>query len=140
MLPVRVRECKPEGLLGPLVYVDLVGCKNRAEARERLLAGVGRERAKPRLEPELELLAPASLSVVNFRYRPTDRKLDDAALDALNTRISEAVSESGEAHLPNSRVRGKTSLRACFLHYENDEGDVDHLVRLVKRLGSEHAA
>ncbi len=96
--------------------------------------------ARVRAEPELELLAPASLSVVNFRYRPAGRDLGDAALDELNARISEAVSASGEAHLPTSRVRGRTSLRACFLHYENDEGDVDHLVGLVNRLGSEHAA
>ncbi len=92
--------------------------------------------ARVRAEPELELLAPASLSVVNFRYRPPAGGLGDAALDALNARISEAVSASGEAHLPTSRVRGRTSLRACFLHYENDEGDVDHLVDLVRRLGA----
>jgi len=95
--------------------------------------------ARVRELPDFELLAPASLSVVNFRYRPAGRKLDDAALDALNDRISKAVSESGEAHMPTTRVRGKTSLRACFLHYENDEGDVEHLVQLVSRLGAEHA-
>ena len=91
--------------------------------------------ARVRAEPDLELLAPASLSVVNFRYRPAGHQLGDAALDDLNARISEAVSASGEAHLPTSRVRGKTSLRACFLHYENDESDVEHLVSLVQRLG-----
>ena len=96
--------------------------------------------ARVRAAPDLELLAPASLSVVNFRYRPSGRNLDAAALDALNERISAAVSESGEAHLPTSRVRGQLSLRACFLHYENDEGDVEHLVQLVNRLGSGHAA
>ncbi len=84
---------------------------------------------------DLELLSPASLSVVNFRYRPADRNMDDVALDQLNARISAAVSESGEAHLPTSRVNGRTSLRACFLHYENDEDDVEHLVQLVDRLG-----
>jgi aromatic-L-amino-acid decarboxylase len=96
--------------------------------------------ARVRAERDLELLSPASLSVVNFRYRPAGRDLDDAALDGLNARISAAISEGGEAHLPTSRVNGRTSLRACFLHYENDEGDVDHLVALVNRLGSEHAA
>lgn len=95
--------------------------------------------ARLRELPDFELLAPASLSVVNFRYRPAGRNLDDAALDALNERVSEAVSASGEAHLPITRVRGRTSLRACFLHYENDESDVEHLVRLVGRLGSAHA-
>ena len=34
-------------------------------------------------------------------------------------------------------MRGRTSLRACFLHYENDESDVEHLVQLVNRLGSD---
>ncbi len=92
--------------------------------------------ARVRATPDFELLSPASLSVVNFRYRPADRNIDDAALDDLNARISAAVSESGEAHLPTSRVNGRTSLRACFLHYENDEDDVDHLVQLVSRLGA----
>ena len=92
--------------------------------------------ARVRATPDFELLAPASLSVVNFRYRPAQQSLDEAALDALNERISEAVSQSGEAHLPTTRVNGKVSLRACFLHYENDEGDVRHLVELVSRLGS----
>ena len=95
--------------------------------------------SRVRALPDFELLAPASLSVVNFRYRPAGAKLDDAALDALNERISKAVSESGEAHMPTTRVRGKTSLRACVLHYENDEGDVEHLVQLVSRLGAQHA-
>jgi glutamate/tyrosine decarboxylase-like PLP-dependent enzyme len=96
--------------------------------------------SRVREAPDLELLSPASLSVVNFRYRPEGRGLDDAALDALNARISAAIGESGEAHLPTSRVNGRMSLRACFQHYENDQGDVDHLVALVNRLGSEHAA
>jgi glutamate/tyrosine decarboxylase-like PLP-dependent enzyme len=87
-------------------------------------------------EPDFELLAPASLSVVNFRYRPRDRALSDAELDDLNDRVAAAVSASGEAHLPTTRVNGKTSLRACFLHYDNDESDVAHLVELVRRLGS----
>jgi glutamate/tyrosine decarboxylase-like PLP-dependent enzyme len=85
--------------------------------------------------PDMELLSPASLSVVNFRYRP-EKAMDDAALDALNDKIADAISESGEAHLPTTRVHGRTSLRVCFLHYENDESDVTHLIALVRRLGS----
>jgi glutamate/tyrosine decarboxylase-like PLP-dependent enzyme len=84
---------------------------------------------------DLELLAPASLSVVNFRYRPADRRLDGSALDELNEKISDAISASGEAHMPSTRIHGKTSLRACFLHYENDESDVEHLIGLVRRFG-----
>jgi glutamate/tyrosine decarboxylase-like PLP-dependent enzyme len=84
---------------------------------------------------DFELLSPASLSVVNFRYRPAGRTLDDAALDDLNDKISEAISASGEAHIPTTRVHGKTALRVCFLHYENDEGDVAHLLGIARRIG-----
>ena len=66
--------------------------------------------ARVRAMPDFELLAPASLSVVNFRYRPADRSLDDAALDALNERISEAISASGEAHLAH-HARARQGLR-----------------------------
>lgn len=136
----------------PCEYMFELTFGNRALKTWAALARLGRSglaelvtrcnRLAKRLEeriqsaPDFELLAPASLSVLNFRYRPEGRVLGEPALDALNARISQAVSESGEAHLPTSRVRGKTSLRACFLHYDNDEGDVDHLVALVRRLGS----
>ncbi|MGW4639243.1 toll/interleukin-1 receptor domain-containing protein [Sphaerisporangium sp. NPDC004334] len=38
-IPVRVAECDVAPLLGPLVYIDLVGVAEN-EARDRLLAGV----------------------------------------------------------------------------------------------------
>jgi tetratricopeptide (TPR) repeat protein len=46
VLPVRIERCEVEGLLGPIVYIDLVDL-DEPLARERLLAGVQRERAKP---------------------------------------------------------------------------------------------
>lgn len=92
-----------------------------------------------RAAPDLELLSPASLSVVNFRYRPAECTLDDVALDDLNERISDAISASDEAHLPTTRIHGRTSLRVCFLHYDNGEPDVTHLIDLVRRLGSQLA-
>jgi aromatic-L-amino-acid decarboxylase len=83
----------------------------------------------------LELLSPVSASVVNFRYVPTDSSLSDEALDALNQRISDNIADSGEAHLPTTKIKGAVSLRACFLHYENCEDDVHHLIALVRQLG-----
>ena len=50
LLPARVRDCKLEGLLPQIVYIDLVGV-DEAEAGERLLNGVKRERAKPAAPP-----------------------------------------------------------------------------------------
>ena len=50
LLPVRVRDCNIEGLLGQIVYIDLVG-KDEQAARLILLAGVSRGRAKPTTPP-----------------------------------------------------------------------------------------
>jgi hypothetical protein len=50
LVPVRVRECTPPGMLRPLLYIDLVGL-DEVTARDTLLAGVRRERAKPTTAP-----------------------------------------------------------------------------------------
>src|SRR5260221_2146604 len=50
LVPVRIRPCDVEGLLGQVVYIDLVG-RNEQEARTVLLAGVRHERAKPAPSP-----------------------------------------------------------------------------------------
>jgi hypothetical protein len=47
---VRVEPCEPEGLLGPVVYIDLVGLDEadaRARLREELAAAVGGRRPLP---------------------------------------------------------------------------------------------
>ncbi|MCP4768234.1 MAG: aminotransferase class V-fold PLP-dependent enzyme [Gammaproteobacteria bacterium] len=85
---------------------------------------------------DLELLAPVSVSTVNFRYLPTDRDLPADDLDSLNQQISDRIVDSGEAHIPTTKVNGAVSLRACFLHYENCEADVHHLLALVRRFAS----
>lgn len=58
LLPVRVKPCNPEGLLGQIVAINLVGAQTKDEARQRLLAGVDRARRKPETEPDLPALAP----------------------------------------------------------------------------------
>ncbi len=50
LLPVRVQKCEVEGLLGAIIYFDLVDL-DEVSARETLLAGVRRERSKPDIAP-----------------------------------------------------------------------------------------
>jgi hypothetical protein len=49
LFPVRVRPCRPEGLLQSVIYVDLVGLPPE-EAEKNLLQGIA-ERAKPAVKP-----------------------------------------------------------------------------------------
>lgn len=39
--------------------------------------------------------------------------------------------------MPTTWVNGTISLRACILHYDNNEDDMHHLIALVRRLGVE---
>jgi len=50
LLPVKVRECEPVGLLGTIVHIDLVGLPEDI-ARSRLLAGLAATRSKPGVSP-----------------------------------------------------------------------------------------
>jgi tetratricopeptide (TPR) repeat protein len=50
LLPVRVRSCDVEGLLGQIVYIDLVD-QDEAKARATLLQNVKHERRKPSSPP-----------------------------------------------------------------------------------------
>ncbi|PSB23786.1 toll/interleukin-1 receptor domain-containing protein [Stenomitos frigidus] len=50
LLPVRVENCQPPGLLGQIVYVDVFNC-DEVEAQQRLLAAVKDGRMKPDQRP-----------------------------------------------------------------------------------------
>jgi len=57
LVPVRVEPCEPDGLLGSVIWIDLVGSDER-EALERLLAGIRRERMKPTRAPRFPTTEP----------------------------------------------------------------------------------
>ncbi len=103
----------------------VINCNDMARLLEKLI-----EKSN-----NLELLSPASVSTVNFRYLPPASTLSNEAVDVLNQKISDGIMNSGEAHIPTTKVNGMVSLRACFLQYDNNEDDVHHLVSLVQQFG-----
>src|SRR5581483_4645607 len=62
LLPVRVRECELKGLLAQIVYIDLVNAEEK-EARDKLLNGARRERAKPTAPPRFPSAAATERTV-----------------------------------------------------------------------------
>jgi tetratricopeptide (TPR) repeat protein len=52
LVPVRVRECNPKGLLPQIVYIDISGLLEETAAKDALLAGVCRHRDKPTIKPD----------------------------------------------------------------------------------------
>ncbi|NER81481.1 MAG: TIR domain-containing protein [Leptolyngbya sp. SIO1D8] len=73
LIPVRVSDCKPKGLLASIVYVDLVGT-SRDDAKHLLLDAL-KERAKPDAEPMFpgEVSVAEPLDLLPERAKPTSQ-------------------------------------------------------------------
>jgi len=90
--------------------------------------------------PDLERLAPVELSIVCFRYAPAEQRGDEAALDLLNKRVTQAVQEAGDVFLTQTTLSGRFALRACVLHYATTEADIAALVDAVRATGARLAS
>jgi aromatic-L-amino-acid/L-tryptophan decarboxylase len=85
-----------------------------------------------RAHGELELLAPAPLNVVCFRYAgglAADR------LDGLNRALLVRLHESGVAVPSHTLIRGRYALRVAITNHRTRRADLDVLVEAVARLG-----
>ncbi|HEU0164202.1 MAG TPA: pyridoxal-dependent decarboxylase, partial [Thermomicrobiales bacterium] len=90
--------------------------------------------------PDLEIVAPPSLSIVCFRFTAPGADLDTASLNALNQAILEDVQLGGEAFLSGTTIDGRFALRACIMNPRSSGGDIDALVRIIRNAASRHAA
>lgn len=61
-------------------------------------------------DPDFEVVAPRSLSLFNFRYRPTG-VVDEAALDRVNEMLLHRLNDGGRVYLTQNRVRGRYAIR-----------------------------
>jgi len=75
-----------------------------------------------------EVVSPATLAVINFRYNPIDQNYSEAELDKLNAKISEAVVDSREAMLVTTILNGQTVLRMCLI---NPRTTFDHVKETI---------
>jgi glutamate/tyrosine decarboxylase-like PLP-dependent enzyme len=85
------------------------------------------------LADDLELLAPAPLNVVCFRYRPPD--LPEDALDELNLEIGRAVLTDGRVYVGTTRWGDTVGLRPGFVNWRTTTADADLLLETVRDLG-----
>jgi glutamate/tyrosine decarboxylase-like PLP-dependent enzyme len=77
--------------------------------------------------PDFELLAPVTTSIAAFRHTPRDRDLD-----ALNRALPYAVQVRGNAFITGTRLGGRDALRACFLHPDTTEADLEVLLEEIR--------
>jgi glutamate/tyrosine decarboxylase-like PLP-dependent enzyme len=89
--------------------------------------------AKVSAEPRLELIAPAQLNIVCFRYRATEA-------DRINSEIVADIQEAGIAAPSTTTLDGKLTIRAAIVNHRTDMCDIDALVSAVLEFGALRSA
>jgi glutamate/tyrosine decarboxylase-like PLP-dependent enzyme len=114
----------------------------RAQGSDLLGAHIGRNirqaqylAALVEAEPQLELLAPVPLNIVNYRFVAPG--VDADALNDLNKRILVRLQEDGIAVPSATVVRGTFSIRVAISNHRSRDEDFDLLVAETVRLGRE---
>jgi len=82
---------------------------------------------------DLELLAPAPLNIVCFRYRPPG--LPKEALDELNLAIGRAVLIDGRVYVGTTSWAGTVGFRPAFVNWRSTTADADLMLETLRDLG-----
>jgi len=86
-------------------------------------------------EPELELLAPAQLSIVCFRYRT-----HPGEADAVNRAIVADLHEAGAVAPSLTTIGGKAAIRAALFNHRTETRDIEALIEGVLACGRARTA
>ncbi|MBW2936913.1 aminotransferase class V-fold PLP-dependent enzyme [Aureisphaera sp. CAU 1614] len=90
-----------------------------------------------RKSPNWEIISPATLAVINFRYNPINKRLTEKKLDALNQYISKEVVVSREALLVTTILNGQVVLRMCLINPRTTFKDVEDTINLCEKFALE---
>jgi glutamate/tyrosine decarboxylase-like PLP-dependent enzyme len=104
------------------------------EMVERHLELAQRLAGRVEAAPDLELLAPATLNIVCFRFHPPGASEDE--LDDLNARLGDAILEDGRVYAGTTVYAGRAALRPAIVNWRTREEDVDLFVDVVRELGA----
>lgn len=111
------------------------GVSTIARLIEQNVAHVQHLAARVETEPDLELLAPAPLNVVCFRYAPAG--VEEARLNGLNEEILLRLQEGGIATPSGTTLNGRYAIRVANVNHRSRLSDFDLLVDSVLRIGRE---
>lgn len=81
-----------------------------------------------------EVVSPATLAIVNFRYNPIREIFTEKQLDVLNQKISEKVVSSRQALLVTTVLNKQVVLRMCLINPRTTIDDVKSTITLCEEM------
>ncbi|MDX8553074.1 aspartate aminotransferase family protein [Tenacibaculum sp. 1B UA] len=84
-----------------------------------------------------EIISPATLAVINFRYNPIGLNLSEKEIDKLNQKISQKIMDSREAFLVTTILNKQVVLRMCLINPKTTMGDINETLELCSQFGEE---
>ncbi|MBX9600960.1 MAG: hypothetical protein K2X35_08150 [Bryobacteraceae bacterium] len=81
--------------------------------------------------PEWEIVLPAQMAILCFRYRAGD--------DALHVRVADRMLADGFALVITTVLNGRTVLRVCTIHPNTTDEDIAGTVERLTRFAREEA-
>lgn len=92
-----------------------------------------------RKSPNWEVISPATLAVINFRYNPIGKSFSDKELDAYNQIISAKIVDSREALLVTTILQNQVVLRMCLINPRTTIQDVKETLKRCETFALEIA-
>lgn len=87
-----------------------------------------------------EIVSPATLGIINFRYNPLEKKLSEKKIDELNQKISQEIIDSKEAMLVTTVLQKQIVLRMCLINprtkFDDIKQTLDKCIDFGKKLTS----
>lgn len=88
-----------------------------------------------RATPEVEIVSPAQMAMVNFRFAPAGTSEEER--DELNARAAARMRASGYAGVFTTELSGKKVLRLCAIHPRAHKGEMREVVRRLAAFARE---
>ncbi|WP_296383017.1 aspartate aminotransferase family protein [Winogradskyella sp.] len=90
-----------------------------------------------RKSPHWEVISPATLAVINFRYNPISKSFSEKELDSINQEISRRIVESREALLVTTVLQNQVVLRMCLINPRTTLEDIKETLLLGESFAKE---
>ena len=120
---------RPARSLKLWITLQAMGSEGMARVIEGGCAMAELTEQKIRRLPDWEIISPAKLGIVNFRYAPAG--VSESCLDQINQEIAREITDSGYAQILTTELCGKKVLRMCTLHPDTTEEDIDTTLKLL---------